>query len=30
MNDGFEPIHEYNGDIILIEKLAEFYPSENW
>ena len=30
MNDGLEPIHEYNGDIILIEKLAEFYPSENW
>ena len=30
MNDGFEPIEEYNGDIILIEKLHEFIPSECW
>ena len=30
MNDGFEPIEIYNGDIILIEKLHEFIPSECW
>lgn len=27
---GFEPLEEYNGDIIRIDKLIEFLPSEHW
>ena len=26
----FEPLNEYYGDIVLIERLSEFYPSEYW
>lgn len=26
----FEPIEEYNGDIVLIDRLAEFFPVESW
>lgn len=26
----FEPLNEYHGDIVLIRRLAEFYPPEYW
>ena len=26
----FEPLEEYNGDIIRIDRLIEFFPTEHW
>ena len=30
MHGDFEPLKEYNGDIIKIDRLIEFIPSEHW
>ena len=30
MHDDFEPLEEYNGDIIRIDRLIEFLPTEHW
>lgn len=30
MHGDFEPLDEYNGDIIRIDRLIEFFPTEHW
>lgn len=30
MHGNFEPLDEYNGDIIRIDRLIEFLPTEHW
>ena len=30
MHGDFEPLEEYNGDIIRIDRLIEFLPTEHW
>lgn len=30
MNDDFEPLEEYNGCMIRVDRLMEFLPTEHW
>ncbi len=30
MHGDFEPLDEYNGDVIRIDRLIEFLPTEHW